>query len=119
MSTKTTEAPALGAAEERRDTLAYVWGVLGALILTLIPFGLVAWGGMDRSDILVVIAVFAIIQALIHFRCFLHVGLRQNREDLLLLIFSGFLLAFLIVGTLWVIANLATRMMEMLPGMGM
>lgn len=107
------------AAEEHKDRMFYVWGLVAALILTLIPFGLVYSQSMGRTTLLVVISVFAIIQMLIHFRCFLHVGWNQHREDLLLLLFSGSLLAFLIIGTLWVMANLATRMMEMMPGMGM
>lgn len=109
----------LTAAEERKDIMFYVWGLVAALILTLIPFGLVYSDSMGRTEILVIIGIFAIIQMLVHFRCFLHVGWKQQREDLLLLLFSGSLLAFLIVGTLWVMANLAIRMMEIMPGMGM
>lgn len=106
-------------AEEHKDRMMYVWGLLGALFLTLVPFGLVYSGSMARTEILVIIGIFAIIQALLHFRFFLHVGWRQQREDLLLLLFSGALLSFLIIGTLWVMANLATRMMEFMPSMGM
>lgn len=106
-------------AEERKDRMFYIWGLIAALILTLIPFGLVYSQSMGRTTLLIIISVFAIIQMLIHFRCFLHVGWNQHREDLLLLLFSGSLLALLIIGTLWVMANLAARMMEMMPGMGM
>lgn len=106
-------------ADEHNDRMFYVWGLVAALFLTLIPFGLVYSDAMDRTQILVIIGIFAIIQMLVHFRCFLHVGWKQQREDLLLLLFSGSLLAFLIVGTLWVMANLAARMMDMMPSMGM
>ncbi|MCB5363866.1 cytochrome o ubiquinol oxidase subunit IV [Pusillimonas sp. CC-YST705] len=118
MSNNSTDQMKLSA-EEHKDRMSYVWGLIAALVLTVIPFGLVYFQSLSRTSTLVIIGVFALIQMLVHFRYFLHVGWKQHREDLLLLLFSGSLLFFLIAGTLWVMANLATRMMDMMSGMGM
>jgi cytochrome o ubiquinol oxidase subunit IV len=96
--------------EERRDFRSYVWGLGLALLLTLVPFALVHWAGMARFALLIVIAVFALVQAVVHFRFFLHIGFRQKREDLQLVLFSAMLLIIMVTGTIWIMASLATRM---------
>jgi len=96
--------------EERRDFHAYVWGFSLALALTLVPFGLVHWSGIARFPLLIVIAAFALVQAVVHFRFFLHIGFRQKREDLQLVLFSAVLLIIMVIGTIWIMASLAARM---------
>ena len=96
--------------EERRDLRSYVWGVGVALLLTLVPFALVHWAGMARFPLLIVIGAFALVQMIVHFRLFLHIDFRQNREDLQLILFSVLLLAIMVVGTIWIMASLALRM---------
>lgn len=100
----------LSKAEERRDFRSYVWGFGLALLLSLLPFALVYWMAMPRLPLLVVIGAFAFVQVLVHFRFFLHISFRQKREDLLLILFSALLLAIMVMGTLWIMANLAIRM---------
>ena len=102
--------------EERRDFQSYVWGISLALLLTLVPFALVHWAGMPRSSLLIVIGVFALVQMIVHFRFFLHIGFRHKREDLQLILFSTLLLIIMIGGTIWIMYSLAIRMaMPMLP----
>ena len=96
--------------DERSELRSYVWGFGLALLLTLLPFALVYWKAMPRFPLLIVIGAFAFVQVLVHFRCFLHISFRQKREDLLLILFSALLLAIMVVGTLWIMANLAIRM---------
>jgi cytochrome o ubiquinol oxidase operon protein cyoD len=57
-----------------------------------------------------IIGAFALAQILMHFRFFLHIGLRQKREDLQLLLFSALLLTIMVSGTIWIMASLAQRM---------
>lgn len=97
-------------AQERREFLSYAWGVGLALVLTFVPFALVKWSAMTPLVVLAVIGVFALAQIVVHFRCFLHISLRQKREDLLLLIFSALILSIMLAGTLWIMASLALRM---------
>lgn len=96
--------------EERRDFRSYVWGIGLALLLTLVPFALVYWAVIPRSSLLIVIGALALIQMVVHFRFFLHIGLRQKREDFQLILFSVLLLAIMVGGTVWIMASLATRM---------
>lgn len=96
--------------QERREFRTYVWGVSLALLFTLVPFSLVHWAGAARSTTLLLVGAFAVIQMLVHFRCFLHIGLTQKREDLLLIVFSAVLLTIMVAGTIWIMASLAMRM---------
>ncbi|MHB1245380.1 MAG: cytochrome o ubiquinol oxidase subunit IV [Sulfuriferula sp.] len=96
--------------EERREFRSYVWGIGLALLLTLVPFALVYWAVIPRFSLLIVIGVLALIQMVVHFRFFLHIGLRQKREDFQLILFSVLLLAIMVGGTVWIMASLATRM---------
>ena len=101
--------------QERRDFRSYVWGAAGALVLTLVPFVLVHWGALARWSTLIVIGIFALGQMMVHFRFFLHIGLRQKREDLQLLLFSALLLIIMVAGTIWIMASLAIRMTMPMP----
>lgn len=102
--------PAAPSEEERRDFRSYVWGIALALTLTLVPFALVHWGGVRRFPLLIVIGAFALAQMAIHFRFFLHIGFRDKREDLRLILFSTLVLIIMVGGTVWIMGSLALRM---------
>ena len=95
-----------------RDELrTYLTGFVLALVLTLGPFALVAWGGLGRGVALGVLGACALVQMAVHLRYFLHIDLsRQKREDLQLILFSALLLIIMAVGTIWIMGNLAVRM---------
>ena len=96
--------------EERREFHSYVWGIALALVLTLVPFALVHWAAMPDLSLLIVIGAFALVQMVVHFRFFLHIGFWQKREDLQLILFSTLLLVIMMVGTIWIMASLTLRM---------
>lgn len=99
-------------AEFRRERRSYLTGLALALILTAIPFAVVAWAGWPTGTALWLIAGFALVQIVVHFRFFLHIDLsRQKREDLQLILFTVLLLAIMAGGTIWIMANLYMRMM--------
>lgn len=100
--------------QERRDFRTYLWGFILALSLTLVPFALVYWAAAPRFTLLIVIGALALIQMLVHFRCFLHITLSHQREDLQLILFSALLVIIMVAGTIWIMTNLALRMM--VPG---
>ena len=119
-------------AAERHDLHSYLWGLVLALALTAVPFALVRWPALAqlltglpfapapwqapaRGPVLRVVGVLALVQMAVHFRFFLHIGLRRKREDLLLILFSALMLVIMVAGTLWIMANLGLRMA--LPGM--
>lgn len=95
---------------ERRDFYSYVWGVSLALFLTLVPFALVQWAVMASPALFITIGVFALVQMIAHFRFFLHIGSQRKREDLQLIVFSAILLFIMVVGTIWIMADLTIRM---------
>ena len=95
----------------RDDLRSYLTGFILALVLTLVPFALVVWGGLAWGTIMAILGGFALVQMVVHLRYFLHIDLsRQKREDLQLILFSVLLLALMAVGTIWIMGDLATRM---------
>jgi cytochrome o ubiquinol oxidase operon protein cyoD len=95
-----------------RTMRPYIIGIIAALVLTAIPFGLVAMEALSRSTTLVIIAVFAVIQILVHLRFFLHIGLESTpRENLIALAFAGVLIFIMVGGSLWIMFDLYHRMM--------
>lgn len=95
----------------------YAIGLVLALVLSAVPFALVFTHALPRSDLLWVIALAAIMQLIVHFRCFLHIDLsRSKRDDLQLILFSGLIVVIMVGGTIWIISNQAARMMIMGSG---
>ena len=95
-----------------RERRAYLTGFIAALVLTMIPFAVVAWAGWPATRALWLIAAFALVQIVVHFRYFLHINVgRQKREDLQLILFTALLLAIMAGGTIWIMASLHHRMM--------
>lgn len=90
---------------------SYLTGFALALVLTAIPFALVAAGTLPRQSTLIVIAVAAVIQILVHLRYFLHLDLIETpRENLLSIGFAAVLVFIMVGGSLWVMFNLQQRM---------
>nr|PZN83031.1 MAG: cytochrome o ubiquinol oxidase subunit IV [Pseudomonadota bacterium] len=95
-----------------RNTRPYLIGLGLAVLLTAIPFALVATGALPRTTTLIIIAVAAVLQILVHLRFFLHIGLRSTPfENLAALVFAGILIVFMVGGTLWIMFDLHHRMM--------
>ena len=95
----------------KRELHTYIAGYVLALLFTLTPFALVYWSLLATSGLYLAVGGFALVQAVVHFRCFLHIDPpRQNMDDLQLILFSSLLLFFMVGGTIWILANLAGRM---------
>ena len=97
---------------QHRETMTYVVGYGSALVLTCIAFGLVYLRLLAGQDAFYAVLGLGLVQMLLHFRCFLHIDLKQSaRADLVLLLFSSLIVALMVAGTLVVLFNLRTRMM--------
>lgn len=96
--------------EQKADFRSYIMGYVLAVGLTLVPFWLVYRDVLPQFWAFVVIGVLALVQMIVHFRLFLHIGLKRNREDLHLILFSTLLVSIMIAGTIWIMTNLADRM---------
>jgi cytochrome o ubiquinol oxidase operon protein cyoD len=96
---------------KRRELRNYITGLGLALVLTAIPFGLVAWGGLPPATSLGWIAACGLLQGMVQLRYFLHIDFsRQKREDLGLILFSTLLLALMAGGTIWIVGSLNAAM---------
>jgi cytochrome o ubiquinol oxidase operon protein cyoD len=91
----------------------YIKGFVFAVVLTGIPFGLVVAGLLPRFTTLVVIAILALVQVVVHLRYFLHIDPKSTpRDNLLALAFAAVLICIMIGGTLWIMLDLDARMMS-------
>ena len=94
------------------ELVTYVVGYFAALALTLLAFALVHWHLAQPATALGIVFALALVQIVVHFRCFLHVTLRGSaRDDLQLILFSTLIVALMVGGTLIVLFNLRMRMM--------
>jgi cytochrome o ubiquinol oxidase operon protein cyoD len=99
-------------AQARREALTYLLGFVAALVLTVTAFAVVYRPRLLGHQTLGAIFALGLIQAIVHFRYFLHVKLtRSSRDDLLLLSFTSVIIALMVAGTLVMLANLRMRMM--------
>jgi cytochrome o ubiquinol oxidase operon protein cyoD len=90
---------------------SYVIGFVLALVLTAIPFALVAANPLPKLATLVIIAVAAGAQVLVHLRYFLHLDLTSTpRENLLAIVFAAILIVIMVGGSFWIMLDLHDRM---------
>ncbi len=58
------------------------------------------------------IGLCALVQVVVHFRFFLHIGWeRSTRDDLQLILFTTLIILLMAGGTIWIMGNLHARMM--------
>lgn len=96
----------------REDLRDYLVGLVLALVLTAVPFGLVYTHAMLKPSLLIVIGALALVQGVVHFRYFLHVRPGHGTTDeLLLILFTAVILIMMAGGTVWILGNLHARMM--------
>jgi cytochrome o ubiquinol oxidase operon protein cyoD len=94
-----------------RGVKSYLIGFALALILTAIPFALVATNPLPKSVTLAVIGVAAVIQILVHLRYFLHLDPASTpRENLLAILFAAILIFIMVGGSFWIMFDLHYRM---------
>ncbi|QBM76563.1 cytochrome-c oxidase [Sphingomonas sp. AAP5] len=98
--------------EKRREIQTFVIGYALALALTGGAFAAVHWPRFPARTTLALVSSLALVQMIVHLRCFLHVSLRRSsRDDLLLILFSTLIIILMVAGTIVIIANLHGRMM--------
>ena len=89
----------------------YLVGFALAAVLSAIPFGLVAAHVMSPAHTLLVIGLAAVLQVLVHLRCFLHLSFVSTpRENLLAIAFAAVLIFIMVGGSFWIMFDLNTRM---------
>ena len=98
----------------RRNThglKSYLVGFGLALVLTAIPFALVATNALPKPHTLIIIGFAAVIQVLVHLRYFLHLDLTNTpRENLVAIVFAAILIFIMVGGSFWIMLDLHRRM---------
>ena len=95
-----------------RSITPYLIGLGLAVALTAISFGLAATGVLPRTATIVVIAIAAVLQILVHLRFFLHIGFSETpRENLIAMAFAAVLICIMLGGSFWIMFDLYHRMM--------
>ena len=91
---------------------SYLTGFVLSVVLTLIAFLTVMYGGGGRETMLLVIVVCAVAQIAVHLVCFLHLNRSSDGEwYLAALIFAALVMIILVGGSLWVMYHLNANMM--------
>lgn len=97
----------------RRPHLSdYTNGFLLAVVLTVVPFAVVAFTDIERGPALTMIAVLALIQVAVHLRYFLHYSTKRVPiEATVGLTLAILMSAVLVGGCIWIMNDLHHRMM--------
>ncbi|HHW4678356.1 MAG TPA: cytochrome o ubiquinol oxidase subunit IV [Xylella sp.] len=113
MSHHTDHSSKHAAQSDSNHIKSYIIGFVLAIILTVIPFGMVMRGGFSKEITVTVISVLAAAQMLVHLVYFLHMDLSQKqRSNLQVALFSLLIIGIVIIGSLWVMHNLNVNMMH-------
>jgi cytochrome o ubiquinol oxidase subunit IV len=92
----------------------YLTGFALAIVLTAIPFALVAGGVFSRATTLGMISVAAAIQVLVHLRYFLHLSFSPRDGWFgFSIAFTLLILVIMIAGSMWILVDLNRHMMPM------
>ena len=92
---------------ERHGLASYLIGFVLAVILTAIPFWLVYTHTLPPARIMLIIAIAAVLQILVHLHFFLHINFTTTpKENLLALAFTAVLLFLMVGGSFWVMLDL-------------
>lgn len=90
---------------------SYLVGFVLAVVLTAIPFALVATQSLGKTQTILVIAAAAVLQILVHLRFFLHLNFTTSpRENLFAIAFTAVLIFLMVGGSIWVMLDLHMRM---------
>ncbi|MEM7168788.1 MAG: cytochrome o ubiquinol oxidase subunit IV [Pseudomonadota bacterium] len=95
----------------RRDLRLYLIGFALAVVLTVAAFAVALSGAFGAGTTLAIVGILGLVQLVVHLRYFLHIDRsRQKREDLDLVLFTSLVVLIIVLGTVWVLGDLATRM---------
>ncbi len=86
---------------------SYIIGFIFSIVLTLIPYIFVVAELLSGSKLVMLLVICALLQLLVQATYFLHLDIRSHaRWNTFVFIFIIFTIAFLVIGTLWIMKNL-------------
>ncbi|WP_413665090.1 cytochrome o ubiquinol oxidase subunit IV [Microbulbifer sp. CNSA002] len=89
----------------------YITGYILSIVLTLAAFAAVLTIGRENKSVLILVALLGVAQLVVQLKYFLNVTTQRDRRDnLALILFSSLILLIIVMGTVWIMGNLAVRM---------
>lgn len=100
--------------EEGHGSLSgYITGFVIAVLLTAASFGLVMRGALPPQSAMLVLAVLALAQIVVHLVFFLHLNTSSGQPwNVMALCYTAVASVILIGGTVWVMHNVSMNMMS-------
>lgn len=93
----------------------YVIGFVLSLLLTLTAYWLVMYGGPSQWLVASII-ILAVVQMIVQLIFFLHLNEEATpRSKLMSFIFMAATLLIIVIGSIWIMANMNYNMMQMTP----
>lgn len=93
---------------------SYITGFVLAVILTVIPFWMVMTEAADRITTAWVIALFAVVQIVVHLKYFLHMNFtKEGRLQSISFVFSALIIGLVVGLSLWIMYSANDLMMAM------
>ena len=107
-----SQAPIDSTGMSRGTLTSYLTGFVLALILTVIPFGIVMSGAFSPAATIFAIFAAGAVQMVVHLHYFLHLDTSSAaRWNVLALMFTLLILTLFVGGSLWIMWTLNYRMM--------
>ena len=107
------DEPATGH-EIAEGLLVYIVGLFLASVITVVAFFLVGTSLVWRPSIPVALLVLAVAQMGVHLVFFLHITTGpDNSNNVLALAFGVLIVALIMIGSIWIMANVAHNMASM------
>ena len=95
---------------------SYVIGFVLSLVLTLIPYYFVVKNMFTAQSLVGMVVVFGVLQLFVQAVFFLHLHPKSRpRWNMIVFLYTLLIIAFLVVGSLWIMYNLNYNMMGVSP----
>jgi len=103
--------------ESSHDALySYITGFLLSVFLTIIPYVMVTEQMFGRNSLLYGITFFAVAQLCVQVIFFLHLPTKEKPYwNVIVFFYTLLIVAFLVIGSLWIMYNLNMNMMGVSP----
>ena len=100
----------------RKAMRSYVTGFILSLVLTIVPYIIVTRHLFGTQSLVVAVTIFGVAQFLVQVLFFLHLPAKSKPYwGLIVFFFTLLIVAFLVVGSLWIMYHLNYNMMGASP----
>lgn len=98
---------------EKATQKLYILGFVASILLTFIAYFTVVGRLISGKALVAAVITLGVVQALVQFVCFLHLGRESKpRWNLIVFLFMVLIGVVLVFGSLWIMYNLDYRMMN-------